>query len=131
MERDLASASWSLEAYFMQEHTQDALQRLHYSSHVSSESYLMTYLMEATGETYVPFMGNISLLDIIFEMRTFEPSAFHAYLHFIKMTCVQIMFHGSTILLKKLFISSNVCATFSLLWPLPQKIKEKKCLIRF
>lgn len=74
MERDLASASWSLEAYFMQGHTQDTLQRLHYSSLVSSGSYLMRCLMEATGETYVPFMGNISLLDIIFEMRTFEPS---------------------------------------------------------
>lgn len=66
MERDLASVSWSLEGYFMQGHTQDELRRLRYITHVSSGTYLVRYLMEQTGETCVPLVGNISLLHGLF-----------------------------------------------------------------
>lgn len=66
MERDLASVSYSLEGYFMQGHTQDALQGLRSITHVSSGSYLVRHLMEGTGETCVPFVTNPSLLDVLF-----------------------------------------------------------------
>lgn len=66
MERDLASVSWSLEGYFVQGHTQDSLQRLLSIPHVSSGTYLVRYLMEETGETCVPLVGNISLLRVLF-----------------------------------------------------------------
>lgn len=59
MEKDLASVSWSLESYFMQGHTHDALQGLRYITHVSSGSKLVKYLMEGTGETCVPLVVNI------------------------------------------------------------------------